>query len=112
MADCEGGRDEIVSLDEIDIETLLTDFADDNFYATDSSSSSDSEFECATDNSAGEIAIQPVVPEPAKKSGLFLFAAKNCAVSVDFGAMSRSNIRVSTGVDSKVMHSFIILYDL
>lgn len=94
MADCAGVGDSWDDgWDEADVNTLLLDIADDDFYATDSSSSSNSEFECATDNSGDDNAIQQsmatlkptLVPEPVESNvrpgtvRRFLFVCPVCS---------------------------------
>jgi hypothetical protein len=79
--------------DEADVNTLLLDIADDDFYVLESSSSSNSEYECATDNSGDDSAIQQpmatlkptLVPEPVKSTARhvtvrrFLFVCPVCS---------------------------------
>jgi len=58
MADIAGLSDSCdLGWDEADVNTLLLDIADDDLFVTESSSSSNSECECATDNSGDDNAI-------------------------------------------------------
>jgi hypothetical protein len=91
MADFAGlGDGGDLGWDEADVNTLLLDIADDDFYVTESSSSSNSECECVTDNSGDDSAIQQpmkqtLVPEPAKSNARpvtvrrFLFVCPVCS---------------------------------